>query len=71
MRILATALLVALGATSPALEPPQLNTMYRVPRGAFNKTQTDETTDSWDTIDRLVKSVTPNMPFNSERSGNR
>ena len=31
--------------------------MYRVPRGAFNKTQTDETTDAWDTIDWLVKNV--------------
>jgi hypothetical protein len=34
--------------------------MYRVPRGEFNKTQTDETTDAWDTIDWLVKNVTPN-----------
>ncbi len=34
--------------------------MYRVPRGAFNKTETDETTDAWDTIDWLVKNVTPN-----------
>ncbi len=31
--------------------------MYRVPRGAFNRTQTDETTDAWDTIDWLVKKV--------------
>ena len=31
--------------------------MYRVPRGAFNKTPTDETTDAWDTIDWLVKNV--------------
>ena len=31
--------------------------MYRVPRGAFNKTTTDETTDAWDTIDWLVKNV--------------
>ena len=34
--------------------------MYRVPRGEFNRTQTDETTDAWDTIDWLVKNVTPN-----------
>ena len=34
--------------------------MYRVPRGAFNRTETDETTDAWDTIDWLVKNVTPN-----------
>jgi hypothetical protein len=34
--------------------------MYRVPRGAFNKSDTDETTDAWDTIDWLVKNVTPN-----------
>jgi predicted acyl esterase len=34
--------------------------MYRVPRGTFNKTETDETTDAWDTIDWLVKNVTPN-----------
>jgi putative CocE/NonD family hydrolase len=34
--------------------------MYRVPRGEFNNTQTDETTDAWDTIDWLVKNVTPN-----------
>ena len=34
--------------------------MYRVPRGAFNATDTDETTDAWDTIDWLVKNVTPN-----------
>ena len=34
--------------------------MYRVPRGAFNRTDTDETTDAWDTIDWLVKNVTPN-----------
>lgn len=31
--------------------------MYRVPRGAFNKTGTDETTDAWDTIDWLIKNV--------------
>ena len=29
--------------------------MYRAPRGAFNDTQTDETTDAWDTIEWLVK----------------
>jgi hypothetical protein len=34
--------------------------MYRVPRGAFNRSDTDETTDAWDTIDWLVKNVTPN-----------
>ncbi len=34
--------------------------MYRVPRGAFNKTETDETTDAWDTIDWLVKNVPSN-----------
>ena len=39
--------------------------MYRVPRGAYNQTATDETTDAWDTIDWLVKNVTPN---NSARS---
>ena len=31
--------------------------MYRVPRGEFNTTQTDETTDAWDTIDWLAKNV--------------
>jgi hypothetical protein len=31
--------------------------MYRAPRGAFNRTDTDETTDAWDTIDWLVKNV--------------
>jgi putative CocE/NonD family hydrolase len=31
--------------------------MYRVPRGEFNTSQTDETTDAWDTIDWLVKNV--------------
>jgi hypothetical protein len=31
--------------------------MYRVPRGQFNRTGTDETTDAWDTIDWLVKNV--------------
>ena len=34
--------------------------MYRAPRGAFNKTETDETTDAWDTIDWIVKNVTSN-----------
>ena len=31
--------------------------MYRVPRGEFNTSETDETTDAWDTIDWLVKNV--------------
>ncbi len=39
--------------------------MYRVPRGAFNKSTTDETTDAWDTIDWLVK----NVPGNSGKVG--
>jgi putative CocE/NonD family hydrolase len=34
--------------------------MYRAPRGEFNKTETDETTDAWDTIDWLVKNVASN-----------
>ena len=34
--------------------------MYRAPRGAFNNTETDETTDAWDTIDWLVKNVPSN-----------
>jgi len=34
--------------------------MYRVPRGEFNKTGTDETTDAWDAIDWLVKNVPSN-----------
>ncbi len=34
--------------------------MYRVPRGQFNRTQTDETTDAWDTIDWLVKNTVNN-----------
>jgi putative CocE/NonD family hydrolase len=34
--------------------------MYRAPRGAFNKTETDETTDAWDTIDWIVKNVPSN-----------
>lgn len=33
---------------------------YRVPRGAFDKTETDETTDAWDTIDWLVKNIPSN-----------
>jgi putative CocE/NonD family hydrolase len=39
--------------------------MYRVPRGVYNKTSTDETTDAWDTIDWLVKHV----PGNSGKVG--
>ena len=39
--------------------------MYRVPRGAYNATATDETTDAWDTIDWLVKHV----PGNSGKVG--
>jgi putative CocE/NonD family hydrolase len=31
--------------------------MYRVPRGEFNRSDTDETTDAWDTIDWLVGNV--------------
>jgi hypothetical protein len=31
--------------------------MYRAPRGEFNRTQTDESTDAWDTVDWLVKNV--------------
>lgn len=34
--------------------------MYRVPRGEYNKTGTDETTDAWDAIDWLVKNVPDN-----------
>jgi len=34
--------------------------MYRPPRGAFNKTETDETTDAWDTVDWIVKNVASN-----------
>ena len=34
--------------------------MYRVPRGQFNRTQTDETTDAWDTIDWLIKNTANN-----------
>jgi len=36
------------------------NLLYRVPRGAFNKTETDETTDAWDTIDWLIGNVASN-----------
>ena len=31
--------------------------MYRAPRGEFNRSETDETTDAWDTIDWLVRNV--------------
>ena len=34
--------------------------MYRAPRGIFNQTETDETTDAWDAIDWLVKNVPSN-----------
>lgn len=34
--------------------------MYRVPRGEYNKTETDETTDAWDTIDWIVNNVESN-----------
>jgi putative CocE/NonD family hydrolase len=34
--------------------------MYRVPRGEFNKTGNDETTDAWDTIEWIVKNVPSN-----------
>ncbi len=33
---------------------------YRVPRGQFNASSTDETTDAWDTIDWLVRNVPSN-----------
>jgi len=36
------------------------NLLYRVPRGNFNTTETDETTDAWDTIDWLVKNTKSN-----------
>ena len=39
--------------------------MYRVPRGQFNSSQTDETTDAWDTVDWLVK----NVPANNGKVG--
>ena len=32
--------------------------MTRPPRGPFNETKTDDTTDAWDTVDWLVKHVT-------------
>jgi putative CocE/NonD family hydrolase len=34
--------------------------MYRAPRGTFNQSETDETTDAWDAIDWLVKNVPSN-----------
>ncbi len=34
--------------------------MYRAPRGPFNQTDTDETTDAWDSIDWLVKKLSTN-----------
>jgi putative CocE/NonD family hydrolase len=34
--------------------------MYRVPRGQFNRTPTDETTDAWDTLDWLAKNTRNN-----------
>jgi hypothetical protein len=34
--------------------------MYRVPRGQFNRTQTDESTDAYDTIDWLMKNIPNN-----------
>jgi putative CocE/NonD family hydrolase len=34
--------------------------MYRAPRGPFNKTTTDETTDAWDSIDWLVQNLSTN-----------
>ena len=34
--------------------------MYRAPRGPFNSTTTDETTDAWDGIDWLVKNLSTN-----------
>jgi uncharacterized protein len=39
--------------------------MERPQRGEFNTTQTDETTDAWDTVDWLVK----NVPGNNGRVG--
>lgn len=39
--------------------------LYRVPRGEFNQSATDETTDAWDTIDWLVK----NIPNHNGRVG--
>lgn len=34
--------------------------MYRMPRGEFNSSETDETTDAWDTVDWLVKNLSSN-----------
>ena len=34
--------------------------MYRAPIGPFNQTNTDETTDAWDSIDWLVKNLSTN-----------
>jgi putative CocE/NonD family hydrolase len=34
--------------------------MYRPPRGEFNQSETDETTDAWDTVDWLVKNLSTN-----------
>jgi putative CocE/NonD family hydrolase len=34
--------------------------MFRAPRGKFNSTETDETTDAWDAIDWLVKNIPSN-----------
>ncbi len=34
--------------------------IYRAPRGPFNETDTDETTDAWDTIDWLVTNLSTN-----------
>jgi len=34
--------------------------MYRAPRGPYNKTTTDESTDAWDTIDWLVINLSTN-----------
>lgn len=34
--------------------------MYRAPRGIYNQTETDETTDAWDAIDWLVNNVPSN-----------
>jgi putative CocE/NonD family hydrolase len=34
--------------------------MYRAPRGPFNRTETDETTDAWDSIDWLVSNLATN-----------
>ncbi len=34
--------------------------MYRAPIGPFNKTNTDESTDAWDSMDWLVKNLSAN-----------